>query len=62
MTSPNAQHLRDEIIVLLEQQLHVLEKQTFGVATESEILDYEYRAECIHRLYDQLLEKRSVAA
>lgn len=53
--SPIPQHLCDELSVLVAKQLCFLEKETFGVATESEILDYEYRQQYIHELYKQLL-------
>ena len=56
------QHLRDELIVLLAKHLCFLEKQTFGVITESEILDYEYRQEYIHELYKQLLASEIMKA
>jgi hypothetical protein len=57
--SPVPQHLRDELIVLVAKQLCFLEKETFGVVTKSEILDYESRQEHVHSLYKQLLESES---
>ena len=55
---PVPQHLRDELTVLVAKQLCFLEKETFGVVTESEVLEYEYRQEYIHELYKQLLAFR----
>jgi len=62
MASPIPQRLREELIVLLEEQLNVLEKETFGVATKEEILEYPCRQERIRQLYNQLLGRRDKAA
>jgi hypothetical protein len=42
--------------------LNVLEKETFGVATKEEILEYPCRQERIRQLYNQLLGRRDKAA
>lgn len=62
MTSPQSKHLHDELVLLLDMQLCTLEKEVFGVATESEILDYEYRQDRIGELYYQLLGREVIAA
>lgn len=62
MTSPESKHLHDELVLLLDMQLCTLEKEVFGVATESEILDYEYRQDRIGELYHQLLGREVIAA
>jgi hypothetical protein len=62
MSSPAPQHLRDELVQLLDLQLRVLEKQVFGVATESELREYERRNERICGLYNQLSKRKAAAA
>ena len=61
MPSHDMQHVRSELIVLLEAQLDVLEKQTFGAATEAELCEYEDRLDRICDLYDELLQRESAA-
>ena len=62
MSFPDPQHLRDELVQLLDLQLSVLEKQVFGVATESELREYERRNERICGLYNQLSKRKAAAA
>ena len=64
MSSPDATHLRDELVQLLDLQLRVLEKQVFGVITKAELGEYERRHDRISGLYNQLnqLLKREAAA
>jgi len=57
----DVQHLRSELIVLLEAQLNVLEKETFGAATEAELCEYEDRHDRICKLYDELFELESAS-
>jgi len=45
MSSPDRQHLRDELVQLLDLQLRVLEKQVFGVVTKAELREYERKHE-----------------
>ena len=61
MPSHDVQHVRSELIVLLEAQLDVLEKETFGAATEAELCEYEDRLDRICDLYDELLARQSAA-
>lgn len=60
MSSPDPTHLRDELVLLLDLQLRVLEKQVFGVVTKAELREYERRHDRTCGLYDQL--KRGAAA
>ena len=62
MSSPDPKHLRDELVQLLDLQLRVLEKQVFGVVTESELREYERRHERICGLYNQLSKREASAA
>ena len=57
----DTQHVRSELIVLLEAQMNVLEKETFGGVTEAELCEYEDRHDRICELYDELLERESAA-
>jgi hypothetical protein len=61
MPSHDTQHVRSELIVLLEAQLNVLEKETFGGVTEGELCEYEDRHDRICKLYDELLDRESAA-
>ena len=61
-SSPDPQHLHDELVQLLDLQLRVLEKQVFGVVTESELREYERRHERIRGLYNQLSKREAAAA
>ena len=62
MFSASSDHLRDELILLLEMQLSALKKEALGVVTTSEILLYESRQARIADLYDQLFAKHSASA
>jgi len=62
MSSPDRQHLRDELVQLLDLQLRVLEKQVFGVVTKAELREYERRRERICGLYNQLSKRKAAAA
>jgi hypothetical protein len=62
MSFPDPQHLRDELVQLLDLQLSVLEKQVFGVVTESELREYELRHERICGLYKRLSKREAAAA
>jgi hypothetical protein len=62
MSSPDPQHLRDELVQLLDLQLRVLEKQVFGVVTKAELREYERRHERICGLYNQLSKRKAAAA
>ena len=61
MPSHDSQHVRSELIVLLDAQLDVLEKETFGGVSEAELCEYEDRHDRICELYDELLEHESAA-
>jgi hypothetical protein len=62
MSSPDRQHLRDELVQLLDLQLRVLEKQVFGVVTKAELREYERRHERICGLYNQLSKRKAATA
>jgi len=53
MASPNP---KNELVILLDQQLSSLEKQVFGVVTEPELREYEARRDRIVELYQEILE------
>ena len=61
MSSPDPQHLRDELVQLLDLLLRVLEKQVFGVITKAELREYERRHDRICGLYNQLSRKAAAA-
>ena len=61
MESRSTQNVRSELILLLDAQFNVLEKETFGGATEAELCQYEDRHDRICELYDELLEHESAA-
>jgi hypothetical protein len=48
----DSKHIRCELIVLLDEQLDTLEKETFGGVTEAELCEYEDRHDRICELYD----------
>ena len=53
---------KPEMTRLLEKQLSVLEKEVFGVVTEKELQEYEYRQSRLQELYRQLLRPKRNAA
>ena len=53
---------RAELIDLLESQLNTLEKETFGVATEVELCEYEERSDRIRQLYAEVIDDQEAAA
>jgi hypothetical protein len=57
-TSPDP---KNELVVLLDQQLCSLEKQVFGVVTEPELREYEARQNRIAELYSEILEPPAAA-
>ena len=62
MTSPDSKaRVRAELINLLESQLNTLEKETFGVATEAELCDYEDRRDRIRQLHAELIDRDAAA-
>ena len=50
MDSIRAEALRKELSKLLQKQNEVLESQTFGAATDTDILEYEIRQGIIHEM------------
>lgn len=48
------EEMRTELDQLLKKQIEVLNSREFGVATETEILEYEIRQEVIHKMCNQL--------
>ena len=59
MSSPD---LKRELIDLLNLQISALEKEVFGVVTESELREYQRRQERISELYNLLTRRQAVAA
>ena len=53
---------RAELVDLIDSQLNTLEKETFGVVTEAELLEYEERCDRIHELYAEVMDERGTAA
>jgi hypothetical protein len=53
MPSPD---LKNELVVLLDQQVTSLEKQVFGLVSEPELREYEDRRDRIVELYNEILE------
>lgn len=45
---------KPELIVLIDLQLAILEKEVFGVVTDAERREYWRRHDRIHKLYSQL--------
>jgi hypothetical protein len=58
MTSPNP---KQELMTLLNEQLCALEKQLYGVVSESEMRDYETRRDRIVELYNEVVEPPAAA-
>jgi hypothetical protein len=59
MESRHAEDMRDTLNELLKKQARVLESRSFGVATDTELLEYEIRQEIVHELCNKLA--RSIA-
>lgn len=57
MTSSNPQEVRDALADLFDRQLSILQDEVFGVATESELVEYEDQKDRIQELCEQLLRK-----
>ena len=63
MPSPDSKtRARTELLNLIELQVTTLEKETFGVATEAELREYQERCDRIGQLYAQLIDNRKAAA
>lgn len=45
---------KPELIILINRQLAILEKEVFGVVTDAERREYWRRHDRIHKLYSQL--------
>jgi hypothetical protein len=56
-----AEALRQELDQLLQKQTEVLESRSFGIATESDILEYEIRQEIIHEMCNRLANSPTAA-
>jgi hypothetical protein len=54
MENHRVEELRAELDQLLKRQNEVLESRAFGVASDSELLEYEIRQEIIHEICNQL--------
>ena len=63
MPSPthDSQHIRTELTLLLNHQMDILEKETFGGLTEVDILEYADRHERIRELYAELIDQEAAA-
>ncbi len=55
------EHIRMELVVLLDRQIAILEKETFGVATEADVQEYEDKRERVRELYEEFV-RAAVAA
>jgi hypothetical protein len=63
MPSPDSKtRARTELIDLIESQVHILEKETYGCVTEAELREYEDRCDRIRQLYAQLIDNQEAAA
>jgi hypothetical protein len=60
MESHRIQELRTELDHLLKKQTEVLELRAFGVANDTEIVEYEIRQEVIHEICNELANSASV--
>lgn len=54
MDSNRMEELQVELNQLMKKQTKVLESRMFGVADDTELLEYEIREEIIHELCNQL--------
>lgn len=61
MEPHDSKHIRGELVVLLDEQLDTLERETFGGVTEAELCEYEDRHDRICDLYDELLKREAAA-
>lgn len=59
MRSP--QQIRGELTSLLNEQMDVLERETFGGVTEAELCEYEDRYDRICELYAELIDREAAA-
>jgi hypothetical protein len=55
------EHIRTELTTLLNEEMDVLERETFGAVTAEELCEYEFRHECIRELYAELIDRESAA-
>jgi hypothetical protein len=61
-SSDSKTHARLELLDLIESQVNTLEKETFGIATEEELSEYEKRCDRIRQLYAEVIDDRDAAA
>ena len=62
MPSPGSKtRARAELVDLIESQLNTLEKETFGVVTDTELCEYEDRRDRICQLYAELINREATA-
>lgn len=62
MPSPDFKaRARAELVDLIESQLDTLEKETFGVVTETELCEYEDRRDRICQLYAEIIHRQATA-
>jgi hypothetical protein len=62
MPSPGSKtRARTELIDLIESQLNILEKETFGCITEAELCEYEDRRDRICQLYAEIIDRETAA-
>ena len=62
MTSPDSKaRARTKLVDLIESQLKILEKETFGVVTEAELREYENRRDRIRQFYAELIDREAAA-
>jgi hypothetical protein len=61
MLPHDAEHIRGELTLLLNEQMDTLERETFGGVTEAELCEYEDRHDRICELYGQLIDREAAA-
>jgi hypothetical protein len=55
------EHIRAELTTLLNEQMDVLERETFGVVTTEELCEYDFKRDLIRELYAELIGRESTA-
>jgi len=61
MKKHNREQLSTELIQLTEKQIGIVEKKKFGIATVTELNEYEKRQERIRDLFTQIHHLRRAA-
>ena len=61
MPSPDLKQLRSEIVRLFRLQISIMEKKVFGVASDSELREYDHRRDELGKLQCQLRQRKKAA-